>query len=88
MGMGYEGMGGVHPRQISVIHEAFQPTEAQIEKALAIVEAFRAADAEGRGVVSLGSKMIDAPVVRQALALVKQADVLGLLPAVDDTGPE
>lgn len=77
-GMGYEGMGCVHPRQIRVIHEAFRPPAAQIEKALKIVAAYEQARAEGRGVVSLGSKMIDPPVVRQAQTLVEQAIALGL----------
>ncbi len=98
--MGYEGMGCVHPRQIRVIHEAFRPPAAQIEKALKIVAAYEQARAEGRGVVSLGSKMIDPPVVRQALTLVEQARALGLTApdgagahgdsgnTVDDTGSE
>ncbi len=77
-GMGYEGMGCVHPRQIRVIHEAFRPPAAQVEKALKIVAAYEQARAEGRGVVSLGSKMIDPPVVRQAQTLVEQARALGL----------
>jgi citrate lyase subunit beta/citryl-CoA lyase len=80
-GMGYEGMGCVHPRQIRVIHEAFRPPAAQIEKALKIVAAYEQTQAEGRGVVSLGSKMIDPPVVRQALTLVEQARELGLVAA-------
>jgi citrate lyase subunit beta/citryl-CoA lyase len=90
--MGYEGMGCVHPRQIRVIHEAFRPPAAQIEKALKIVAAYELARAEGRGVVSLGSKMIDPPVVRQAQTLVEQARNLGLAAAnadrVEDTGRE
>jgi citrate lyase subunit beta/citryl-CoA lyase len=77
--LGFEGMGCVHPRQIGVIHEAFNPTRAEIDRALRVVDAFRAAEREGRGVVSLGSKMIDPPVVRQALRLVEQATALGLL---------
>ncbi len=81
--MGYEGMGCIHPRQIEVIHEVFRPTTAQLEKALQIVEAYEAARAEGRGVVSLGSKMIDPPVVRQALTLVEQARGLGMIGAPD-----
>ena len=88
-GMGYEGMGCVHPRQIRVIHEAFRPPAAQIEKALKIVAAYEQARAEGRGVVSLGSKMIDPPVVRQAQTLVEQARALGLAAADadEDTRP-
>ncbi|MFH2001014.1 MAG: aldolase/citrate lyase family protein [Planctomycetota bacterium] len=78
-GLGFEGKGCIHPRQISVIHEAFAPTEAEIEKALCIVKAFEKAEAEGLGVVSLGSKMIDPPVVKRALRTVKLAQMSGLL---------
>jgi len=76
---GYEGMGCLHPRQIPVIHDAFNPPARQIEKALKIVAAFEKAQADGLGVVSLGSKMIDPPVVQQALQLVEQAKAAGLI---------
>lgn len=79
--MGFCGMGCLHPRQIAVIHESFNPTPAEIERALAIVAAFEQAHAAGLGVVSLGSKMIDAPVIEQARQLVEQARALALLPA-------
>ena len=46
--------------------------------------AFEKAQAEGLGVVSLGSKMIDPPVVKQALRLVEQARFLGLVPSEGD----
>ncbi len=79
--LGFVGMGCVHPRQIPVIHAAFAPTPAEIERALRIVAAYEAAQAAGQAVVSLGSKMIDAPVVRQATTLVAQARQAGRLPA-------
>jgi citrate lyase subunit beta/citryl-CoA lyase len=78
---GFQGMGCVHPRQIPVIHEAFAPSEAEIQKALKVVAAFEEAQRRGLGVVSLGSKMIDPPVVERALKLVSQAKAMGLLPA-------
>jgi citrate lyase subunit beta/citryl-CoA lyase len=74
-------MGCVHPRQIRVIHDAFAPPPEQVERALRIVAAYEAAREAGRGVVSLGSKMIDPPVVRQAVRLVEQARAAGRLPA-------
>lgn len=77
--MGFEGMGCIHPRQIAVIHEAFAPTEQEIEKALRIVEAFEEAEARGLGVVSLGTRMIDPPVVNRARRLIDEARELGLL---------
>jgi len=75
---GYEGMGCVHPRQIPVIHEGFAPERAEIDKALRIVEAFESAQARGLAVVSLGSKMIDPPVVERARRLVDRARRMGL----------
>ena len=64
--LGFEGKGCIHPRQVKVVHEAFAPTLDEIEKAKKIVLAFEEAEKKGLGVVSLGSKMIDPPVVKRA----------------------
>lgn len=77
--MGFEGMGCVHPLQVEVIHQAFAPTPQEIEKALRIVAAFEEAQQRGLAVVSLGSKMIDPPVVQRALKLVQRARAMGLV---------
>ena len=71
--LGFEGMGCIHPRQVPVIQEAFMPTEEEIEKASRIVEAFKEAEAQGSGVVALGSKMIDPPVVKRAQKILELA---------------
>ncbi len=71
--LGFEGKGCIHPRQIQVVHDAFAPTPDEIEKARKIVLAFEDAEKKGLGVVSLGSKMIDAPVVKRAHKIVKLA---------------
>jgi citrate lyase subunit beta/citryl-CoA lyase len=75
--LGFEGMGCIHPSQIPVIHEAFAPSQVEIEKALKIVAAFEEAQQRGLGVVSLGSKMIDPPVVERARKLVARAKSMG-----------
>ena len=77
--LGFEGMGCVHPTQIAVIHEAFSPTSAEIERARKIVIAYNEAQQKGLGVVSLGSKMIDPPVVQRALKLMARAQAMGLV---------
>jgi citrate lyase subunit beta/citryl-CoA lyase len=76
---GFEGMGCIHPGQIRVIHEAFQPTPLEIEKAKKVVAAFEEAQSKGLAVVSLGSKMIDPPVVQRALKLVARAKAMGAI---------
>jgi len=70
--LGFEGMGCIHPRQIKIIHQEFMPSESEIEKAKLIVAAFNAANKKGLGVVALGSKMIDAPVVKRAQRILDQ----------------
>jgi citrate lyase subunit beta/citryl-CoA lyase len=82
--LGFEGMGCIHPRQIEPIHAAFAPSAEQIEKALKIVAAFEDAAARGLGVVSLGSKMIDRPVVLRARRLVEDARRMGLIEGAAD----
>ncbi len=77
--LGCDGMGAIHPRQIKVIHEAFAPTADEVEKAQKIVRAFDEAQARGLGVVSLGSKMIDPPVVKRAQQTVDLAMATGML---------
>lgn len=77
--LGFDGKGCIHPRQIAVVHRAFAPEEKEIERAKKIVMAFEKAEREGLGVVALGSKMIDPPVVKRALRTIDLATRQGLL---------
>jgi citrate lyase subunit beta/citryl-CoA lyase len=77
--LGFEGKGCIHPRQIEVINGAFAPTEEETKRAKAIVLAFDEAQKKGLGVVSLGSKMIDPPVVKRAIHAVNLAVASGKL---------
>jgi len=77
--LGFDGMGCIHPRQIRVIHENFAPDADEIEKAKKIVNAFIEAGEKGLGVVSLGTKMIDQPVVKRAQKVIALAVNLGKL---------
>jgi citrate lyase subunit beta/citryl-CoA lyase len=79
--LGFDGKGCIHPRQIKVIHEAFAPAEEEIQRAKKIVLAFDEAEKKGLGVVSLGNKMIDPPVVKRALHTVNMAIASGVLEA-------
>ncbi|MEN8230591.1 MAG: aldolase/citrate lyase family protein [Bacteroidota bacterium] len=76
--LGFEGMGCIHPRQVPVIHEGFSPDEVEITKAEKIIEAFKEAESKGLGVISMGTKMIDPPVVKRAQQTMELAYRLGL----------
>jgi len=88
--LGFEGMGCIHPRQISVIRMGFAPGNDEIEKSVRIVAAYEEAARNGLGVVALGSKMIDAPVVARAQKTIDLAARLGLLSdkPVNESNPE
>ncbi len=77
--LGFNGMGCIHPRQIKVIHENYAPNDAEIETAKKIVNAFHIASEKGLGVVSLGTKMIDPPVVKRAQTTIGMAIDVGKL---------
>ena len=79
--LGFEGMGCIHPRQIQVIRQGFAPDAEEIDKSRKIMFAFEAARLKGLGVVALGTKMIDPPVVARAKKTLDLAVRLGLLSA-------
>ncbi len=78
-GLGFDGMGCIHPRQIKVILENFAPDKNEIEKAKKIVNAFFEATEKGLSVVSLGTKMIDPPVVKRAQRTIDISIKMGIL---------
>ncbi len=68
---GFTGMMAIHPAQVSIINEAFEPSEKEIEQARAIVDAF--AKAPDAGALQLEGKMIDRPHLVQAKRLLHRA---------------
>lgn len=77
--LGFEGKGCIHPGQLATVKQGFTPSKQELARAQAIAAAYERARAEGSGVVALGSKMIDAPVVRKALATIAFARDMGLI---------
>jgi citrate lyase subunit beta/citryl-CoA lyase len=77
--LGFEGKGCIHPRQVPIVHAAFAPTADEIAGARRIVLAFEDATRRGVGVVTVGSKMVDPPVVKRALRTLRTAEELALV---------
>ena len=80
-GLGFDGVGCIHPRQIPVVHREMTPSETEVERAVRIVRAAREAEERGLGAVAVGSKMVDPPVVRQAERTVGLGVAGGVLDA-------
>jgi citrate lyase subunit beta/citryl-CoA lyase len=78
-GLGFDGIGCIHPRQIPVVHREMTPLAAEAERAVRVVRAAREAEEKGLGAVAVGSKMVDPPVVQQAFRTVELAVAGGVL---------
>jgi citrate lyase subunit beta/citryl-CoA lyase len=64
--MGFDGKTLIHPSQVEPCNEVFAPSPAELESAAKIVAAFKAAQAEGKGVVTVDGRMIENLHVDQA----------------------
>jgi citrate lyase subunit beta/citryl-CoA lyase len=76
--LGFDGKSIINPRQIKIIHEVFTPSEKDIKKALAVLEAIKEAEKNRSGVISLNGKMIDKPVVERARRFLDLARAAGI----------
>jgi citrate lyase subunit beta / citryl-CoA lyase len=85
--LGFVGKSCIHPSQVALANEAFQPSDAEIAHALRVVEAARQATQQGIGAYLVDGRMVDAPFARRAADVVALARKLGLLPASDGAQP-
>ncbi len=66
---GFRATACIHPSQVSVIRDAFRPTAEEVAAAWAILEAAAGED----GVFAYQGRMIDAPLLRHAEAVLRRA---------------
>lgn len=74
--LGCEGKWAIHPSQIELANEVFSPPEAEVERARRIIEALRAAEAQGKGAASVDGKMIDAASERMAQTVIAMDEAI------------
>lgn len=67
--MGFMATPCIHPSQVTVVRDAYRPTEGQVAFAKEVL----AATAGQGGVIRLGDVMIDGPVVAQARQILRRA---------------
>jgi len=77
--LGYVGKSAIHPTQVPIANAVFRPTDDEIAHSLKVVEAAEVAAAKGVGAFTVGGKMVDAPFVRRAEAILDLARKLGLI---------
>ena len=68
--LGFGGKLCIHPAQVETVNRIFTTSEAELEWARRVLEAYHEALREGLGAVALDGKMVDMPIVRQAERLL------------------
>jgi citrate lyase subunit beta/citryl-CoA lyase len=79
--MGFDGKTLIHPGQIEPANDIFAPSAAELQGAARIVAAFKAARAEGKGVVTVDGRMIENLHVEQAERALALAEAIRELQA-------
>lgn len=80
-GLGFLGKTCIHPSQIAIANDVFRPSDEDIAHAVRVVEAAHTAEKNGVGAYVVDGRMIDPPFFNRALALVREAERLGLIDA-------
>ena len=68
---GFTGKLAIHPDQVDIINAAFTPSDVEVARAKAIVDAFAAQP--DAGVLDVGGRMVDRPHLTQAETLLTRA---------------
>jgi citrate lyase subunit beta/citryl-CoA lyase len=76
--LGFDGKWAIHPSQVPILNEMYAPSQAQFDRAWAIVDAYRAAtEGDRRGAVMFGDEMIDEASRKVAATVVVQGERAG-----------
>ncbi|HPW56091.1 MAG TPA: CoA ester lyase [Thermoanaerobaculaceae bacterium] len=70
--IGFDGKQCIHPAQLETVNRVFTPPAAEVAWAERVLAAYEEARAEGRGVVGVDGKMVDAANIRLAHVTVEQ----------------
>lgn len=76
--LGFTGKAVIHPSQIDIVNQVFTPSKSELDWARRLLEAWKTAQAEGRGAFRLDDRMVDVVHVKMAESILAKAESLGL----------
>ncbi len=77
---GFDGKSLIHPAQIAAANAAFSPSDEEVARAREVVAAFAAADAEGKGAIRVGYRMVERLHLEAARRLLARHDAASTPP--------
>ncbi len=76
--LGFDGKSLISPKQIQVVHDAYTPSESEVEHAINVIEAIKENEKAGIGVLVVNGQMVDIAHVESAERTIKLAKASGL----------
>lgn len=73
LALGYAGKLCIHPRQVGLANDAFQPSADELARAQRVVAAYEQAHAAGLGVIAFEGQMLDEPLAAQARRIIARS---------------
>lgn len=77
--LGFAGKSCIHPGQIEAANRIFSPSPEEVAAAVRRLDGARAAATDGAGSFAVDGRMVDAPFIRRAEAIVRLAEKIRLL---------
>ena len=74
--LGFDGKTLIHPKQLAAANQAFSPSAEQIARAEKVRDAWQQAEADGKGVVLVDGRLVEALHVEDALRVLAIAEAL------------
>lgn len=75
--LGFDGKQIIHPDQVETVQQAFTPSDEAIAQAARLVKAYQEHQQAGRGAFELDGKMVDAPIIKAAQAVLIRGRAAG-----------
>ncbi|NOR44915.1 MAG: CoA ester lyase [Candidatus Delongbacteria bacterium] len=74
--LGFEGMLVLNPKELPLVHQYYSPSEKEIEDAKEMLELYKEAQSEGKGVALMNGKFIGPPMVIMAKKMLHRHELI------------
>jgi citrate lyase subunit beta/citryl-CoA lyase len=82
--LGFAGKSCIHPSQVPLANQVFQPTQDEVGFAMRVLAAWQDAERRGLGAITVEGRMIDKPFVVRARAMVAAGASAGTPPTASN----
>ena len=70
---GFQGKLLIHPKQVAMANELYQPSQDELEKAKKVIAAFEESESHGSASIQVDGYFVDYPIVEKAYSVVNRA---------------